>query len=42
MAAKQKYETRPLECWEKAKELRREFDQGRVDAAKYGHDDHVI
>src|SRR3990172_4214527 len=31
-----KWETRPLECWEKAKELRREFDQGRVKAADEG------
>src|SRR3990172_6117719 len=31
-----KWETRPLECWDKAKELRREFDQGRVKAQDEG------
>src|SRR3972149_5481422 len=31
-----RWESRPLECWEKAKELRREFDQGRVQAAEMG------
>src|SRR3989304_9186409 len=31
-----RWESRPLDCWEKAKELRREFDQGRVKAAEMG------
>ncbi|MBI4295680.1 MAG: 2-hydroxyacyl-CoA dehydratase [Chloroflexi bacterium] len=31
-----RWETRPLECWEKAKELRREFDAGRAKAADEG------
>jgi len=32
----QRWETRPLECWAKAKELRAEFEQGRVAAAESG------
>ena len=35
-AVVKRWETRPLECWEKAKELRREFDQGRAQAANLG------
>ncbi|MBI4296208.1 MAG: 2-hydroxyacyl-CoA dehydratase [Chloroflexi bacterium] len=31
-----RWETRPLECWTKAKELRAEFDRGRVKAAEEG------
>src|SRR3972149_143379 len=27
-----RWETRPLQCWEKAKEARRKFEQGRVKA----------
>ncbi|MBI4295689.1 MAG: 2-hydroxyacyl-CoA dehydratase [Chloroflexi bacterium] len=32
----QKWETRPLKCWDKAKEIRRKYDKGRVEAEQKG------
>ncbi|MBI4296084.1 MAG: 2-hydroxyacyl-CoA dehydratase [Chloroflexi bacterium] len=32
----QKWETRPLQCWNKAKEIRRKYDKSRVEAESQG------